>query len=884
VREYVLTLLVAAAVTYILTPLVRRIAIKAGAMHEARDRDVHVVPIPRLGGLAMYAGLVGGLLVAGQMKPLNSVFTGPGTLSTQTGLLLAGGLIVAMGAVDDRWGMSPISKLAGQVAAGAILIASGCEIGWLPLPGGGTFSPSPDQAIVLTILVVVATINAVNFIDGLDGLAAGIVAIAAVSFFLYYYSLTKVLGISAEGTSALVSAVLAGMCLGFLPHNFYPARIFMGDTGSMLLGLLLAYAPISSISALDPRTLTSGHAYHLGTVNRFPELLPLLVPAAILVIPYADMLMAVFRRTRAGKSPFAPDRRHLHHRLLDIGRSHRASVIVMYLWAALFSTAIVVLSIVGRPTWVFAAITVGAILLLLLMSMPRLRWWNRRQRPALARAAEQPPTSSLVTAASPAVPVSAGAPRASAGAGAPPASPLRAGGGAPPMHGATAPPASPLRGHGAAQPGPPLPVDSGPPTIPPRPGGGIPPVPGSAAPPTSPLPAGGGAPPVRGSTAPPTSPLPTSGGTQPPASSGLPVNPLRSHGAPPPVSSGVPPTNQFPAGGSTPPVPGSSAQPANQFPAGGSTPPVRGSSAQPANQFPAGGSTRPVPGSSAQPANQFPAGGSTPPVPGSSAQPANQFPAGGGIPPVPGHAAPPTSPLPSGGGSMPGRRRRSPDSAADSHDPEAATSSAPAARPARSRARKPARPDPLDTSQPLPDAIAPRPSRRSRSASGRPTPPSDDSAPWTSPAPADSAEPLSDWRPTATPPASADPTGPWTSPDPAAHANGAASWAAENGTSHSADGDVWFRPDRSNGAAPSADAAWPAAENGSHGSGLWSGTGNGRAGDPLPPLPTPDQASDPDDPERPRSVVGFVPPAVDPDPLRLPAPADEDWPPNTRRS
>jgi UDP-GlcNAc:undecaprenyl-phosphate GlcNAc-1-phosphate transferase len=407
VKEYLLTLLVTAAVTYMLTPLVRRLAVKVGAVKQVRDRDVHVIPIPEFGGLAMFAGLAAGLLVAGQLKPLDSVFSGSSTLSTETGLLLAGGLIVVIGVIDDRWGLNPISKLAGQVTAGVILVASGCEIGWVPLPGSNVFSPSPNQDIVLTILIVVATINAVNFIDGLDGLAAGIVAIAAVSFFLYYYSLTKELGLSTEAGPALVSALVIGMCLGFLPHNFYPARIFMGDTGAMLLGLLLAYAPISSTSSLDPQVLISGHAYHIGAVNRFPEILPLLLPGAILVIPYADMLMAVFRRTRAGKSPFAADRKHLHHRLLDIGHSHRSSVIIMYLWAALFSTAVVTLSILGRPSWVFGAITVGAVLLLLLMSMPRLRWWGRQQRvatPAVPAGSVAPASPATGAAAEPAAP------------------------------------------------------------------------------------------------------------------------------------------------------------------------------------------------------------------------------------------------------------------------------------------------------------------------------------------------------------------------------------------------------------------------------------------------------------------------------------------------
>ena len=366
-RDYVLVLLVAAAVTYMLTPLARRLAVRIGALHEARDRDVHVVPIPRLGGLAMYGGLAVGLLVASQIPKLRGGIAGTGMIS---GLLLAGGLLVVIGFVDDRWGMSALPKFAGQVAAGGILVATGTQISWLPYPGGGILIPTTNQQAVITILVVVATINAVNFIDGLDGLAAGITAIAAISFLIYYYSLTKVVGIS----------------VGFLPYNFSPAKIFMGDTGAMLLGLLLAYAPISSIAGTDPNLLAT-------KVNRYPEIIPLLLPAALLVIPYADLLLAVVRRTRAGQSPFAPDRKHLHHRLLDIGHSQRASVLIMYLWAAAFSGSVVYLSIAktevksnhhGTPIFVLVAITAAALAVLLLLSMPRRRWWEgRRSRRAV---------------------------------------------------------------------------------------------------------------------------------------------------------------------------------------------------------------------------------------------------------------------------------------------------------------------------------------------------------------------------------------------------------------------------------------------------------------------------------------------------------------------
>jgi UDP-GlcNAc:undecaprenyl-phosphate GlcNAc-1-phosphate transferase len=372
--EYVITLLAAAAVTYILTPAVRRFAIAVGAMHAARERDVHELPTPLLGGFAIYGGLVFALLLASRLSGLNSVFT---DTNMAKGLLLAGGLVVIMGFVDDRWGMGALSKLAGQVAAGVILVWSGAEIPWLPAPGGVTLILTSDQQVAVTILVVVVTMNAVNFIDGLDGLAAGIVGIGAITCFAYYYTLVHRLGLLDQSEPALVSVMLAGVCLGFLPHNFYPARIFMGDTGSMLIGLMLAFAPISSLALLDPASLTDNAAYAAGTVNRYGAFIPLLVPAAILLIPYADLLMAVIRRTRAGKSVFAPDKKHLQHRLLAIGHSHRTSVLIMYLWAALFSGTVILLSIVRTPLFVLAIVTVAAVLVLLLVTMPRLRPWSR---------------------------------------------------------------------------------------------------------------------------------------------------------------------------------------------------------------------------------------------------------------------------------------------------------------------------------------------------------------------------------------------------------------------------------------------------------------------------------------------------------------------------
>ena len=370
-RDYLFILVLAAAVTYVLTPLVRRGAIAINAQHAPRGRDVHKEPTPLLGGLAIYGGLVAGLLVADRLSYLRQAFPSARTIG---GLLLAGGLLVLIGIVDDRWGLGAISKLAGQIAAGGILVWSGAYLPWIPLPGGETLLLEPDLSYTLTILLVVMTINAVNFIDGLDGLAAGVVGISALAYLIYSYTLTHSVGIPSQSIPAVASAVLAGACIGFLPHNFHPARIFMGDTGAMLLGLMLAYGPISSTASLDQNILV--HYSHLHPVNRFGTILPLLLPIAILIIPYTDLLLAVIRRTKAGKSPFAADGLHLHHRLLHMGHSHRQSVLLMYLWAVLFAGTVVGLSLVRIGLIWLALATVAAIAVLLAATMPRLRPWH----------------------------------------------------------------------------------------------------------------------------------------------------------------------------------------------------------------------------------------------------------------------------------------------------------------------------------------------------------------------------------------------------------------------------------------------------------------------------------------------------------------------------
>ena len=358
-REYLLCLFVAASVTYLVTPLARRFAIRWGAMAEVRDRDVHDEPTPRLGGLGMFAGLLAGMLVASQLPLMSSVFAG----SNEPKALLSGALVlVVLGMLDDRFGLDAPTKFAGQALAGAVMAMQGIAIVWLPI--NGTLVLDPVTSVLLTVLVVVVAVNAINFIDGLDGLAAGIVGIGALAFFTYSYLLSFEYGFTRATLAALVSAILAGMCAGFLPHNLNPARVFMGDTGSMLIGLLMASSVITLVGQLDPNVV-AGFAF-------VPALLPVLLPAAVMAVPLLDMALAVVRRTRAGRSPFAPDKQHLHHRLLQLGHSQRRAVLLMYAWTGLIAFTAVSLAFVPVSVSVIW-LTVGVAILFVAVRWPRMR-------------------------------------------------------------------------------------------------------------------------------------------------------------------------------------------------------------------------------------------------------------------------------------------------------------------------------------------------------------------------------------------------------------------------------------------------------------------------------------------------------------------------------
>jgi UDP-GlcNAc:undecaprenyl-phosphate GlcNAc-1-phosphate transferase len=256
------------------------------------------------------------------------------------GIFLAATSIVLLGMADDRFELDALTKLAGQVFTAGILLLYGIQILWLPINGVITLPPSIGQ--LLTVLIVLVVINAVNFIDGMDGLAAGVVAISGIAFFAFAYLLAVDYGFSRAGAPSLITAVLIGICLGFLPHNLSPAKIFMGDSGSMLLGLLLSVSAITLTGQVDPNAIS---AEKLG-----PTLLPLLLPFAVLAIPFLDLVLAVSRRIKAGKSPFAPDNLHLHHRLLSAGKSTGQTVLIVYLWTATIAFPVTVLAF--APWWI----------------------------------------------------------------------------------------------------------------------------------------------------------------------------------------------------------------------------------------------------------------------------------------------------------------------------------------------------------------------------------------------------------------------------------------------------------------------------------------------------------------------------------------------------
>ncbi|HAT1309413.1 TPA: undecaprenyl/decaprenyl-phosphate alpha-N-acetylglucosaminyl 1-phosphate transferase [Corynebacterium striatum] len=352
-REIALVILVAATFTYLATGLVRSFLVRTGRVAEIRLRDSHSQPTPQMGGVAMFTGFAAAVFIAGQFPALTRGFM-PVT-PEMNAVLWAALAIVLVGVIDDLVELSAVVKLVGQLLAAGIM--SGLGLTWtllfIPLGDGTTVLLDQIQGTLLTTFFTVLLINAMNFVDGLDGLAAGLGLIVGAAILVFSLTVLHDQGGAVSAyPPAIIAAALVGICAGFLPHNFEPSRIFMGDSGSMLIGLLLAAASTSASGKINMSLY--------GTVDMVALASPFIVVAAAVFIPVLDLVWAVIRRLSQGRSPFSADKAHIHHRLLSLGHTHRRTVLVLYLWVSAVAFGAVSFSIV--PPVLATTITVLALL------------------------------------------------------------------------------------------------------------------------------------------------------------------------------------------------------------------------------------------------------------------------------------------------------------------------------------------------------------------------------------------------------------------------------------------------------------------------------------------------------------------------------------------
>ncbi len=321
---YVLVAVVAAVVTYLGTFPIRAAAARRGFVAAPDERRVHQRPTPYGGGLAMWLAVLAGMGTAWALPAFRPVFSGS---SEPLGVVVAGSVILVVGLIDDARDMSAPAKVAGQVLAASVLVLLGVTMFQFKIPLAGFFVLSPAVTPLLTAVWVIVITNAINLIDGLDGLAAGIVAIAAAALTVYGLRLVHLGQLPADNLGPLVAAVTCGACVGFLPHNFHPAKVFMGDAGALLLGLLMAAATM----VIGGRTpdVVSGQTYFFFA--------PLFIPVFILGVPIADMAFAFIRRTARRQGFQTPDKEHVHHRLLRLGHGHRRTVVILWAWTVALS-------------------------------------------------------------------------------------------------------------------------------------------------------------------------------------------------------------------------------------------------------------------------------------------------------------------------------------------------------------------------------------------------------------------------------------------------------------------------------------------------------------------------------------------------------------------
>ncbi len=348
---YLIEGLLAGVITFVITPAVLRTARRLRLIDQPGDRKVHEHPTPTLGGAAIFAGVLGGGAAAMFLPHLVNVFH---RSSEPVGIAIGAAVIFLLGALDDVRDLPAPVKLSGQVFAAGILFLAGIKMQFVLLPGG-YYSLGDDVSVIVTVAWLVVMMNAVNLVDGLDGLAAGIVAIAASAFFVYTFKLTEVIGYA--NSASLISILLVGATLAFLRYNFHPARIFMGDSGSMLLGLLLGAATIVGVGSAPPGFGARGSEVFLAYF-------PLLIPVAVLALPVLDGVLAVIRRARRRREIWRADKEHIHHRLMQLGHGHRQAVIVMYVWSALAAGAGLAFTFLGAGEVIFGLpVAVAALVL-----------------------------------------------------------------------------------------------------------------------------------------------------------------------------------------------------------------------------------------------------------------------------------------------------------------------------------------------------------------------------------------------------------------------------------------------------------------------------------------------------------------------------------------
>ncbi|MET0673198.1 MAG: MraY family glycosyltransferase [Microbacterium pygmaeum] len=344
-KQYLFTVLFTAAITLALSWGVWRLSLKYKLYPGIRERDVHKTPTPRLGGIAMFLGVVAAFAVSSQNPYFAIFWIDPAPVYA---ILAATLLIVIVGVADDLWDLDWMIKLGAQFLAAGIIAWFG-QLQIFALPIGGLSIWSSWVSFTLTVFSIVVVMNAVNFIDGLDGLVAGVCLIANGVFFAYSYILVRDTGSSTYfNLASFIAAVLVGACIGFLPLNWSPAKLFMGDSGALMLGLLMACSAIAITGQLNPAVLNPDE---FGRSQLLGAFIPILLPIVVVLLPLLDFGLAVVRRMGAGKSPFSPDRKHLHHRMLDMGHTDRDAVLIFYAWTAVVSLAVLLMYVGTQEEW-----------------------------------------------------------------------------------------------------------------------------------------------------------------------------------------------------------------------------------------------------------------------------------------------------------------------------------------------------------------------------------------------------------------------------------------------------------------------------------------------------------------------------------------------------